>query len=96
MNRKSVLIWPLLAAMTGVWAWADGELPEGEGKQETATMCGSCHGVDLFTSQKHTAADWRTVVNVMVGYGATLTDKEIDTVVAYLAKNYGPGGEDKK
>jgi len=78
----------ILAIAAGVLRAAD-DLPDGQGKQEVEKACGSCHGVDLFTGQKHTAAEWRTVVDTMVGYGAVLDEKQIDVVVAYLTKNFG-------
>ena len=34
--------------------------------------------------------EWDQVVNQMVSRGADLSDEEIDTVIEYLSKNYGP------
>jgi len=75
------LLWPVLATAQ--------DLPDSPGREVVAKVCGSCHGVDYVTNLKHTKAEWRAVVDTMIGYGATVTDEEVETIVTYLTKNFG-------
>ncbi len=65
-------------------------MPDGAGKPVVQRACASCHAVTVVTSKHATQKEWDQVVNLMVSRGAELSDDEIDTVIAYLAKNYGP------
>jgi mono/diheme cytochrome c family protein len=67
------------------------DLPEGEGKAVVQKVCGACHGVDYVSNLKHTKAEWKSVVDTMVGYGANPTDQEVEIIVNYLTKNFGRG-----
>ena len=49
-----------------------------------------CHALTVVTSKHSSHKEWDQVVNQMVSRGADLTDEEIDTVIEYLSKNYGP------
>jgi mono/diheme cytochrome c family protein len=84
----------LLACVAGAIAWSakadDVKLPDGEGKDLVQKTCSACHGVDTATSENHTAAEWKAVVDTMVSRGAEGTDAEFATIVKYLAANYGP------
>jgi cytochrome c5 len=64
-------------------------LADGDGKQFVEGTCGLCHGLDRAVAARRTAADWKTVIDRMVFYGAPLQGSQIDTTVAYLTKNYG-------
>ena len=65
------------------------DLPDGPGKDLVSKTCSACHTTDNFTNKRHTREDWKTVVNTMIGYGAELTDEQVEIVVSYLAKNFG-------
>jgi mono/diheme cytochrome c family protein len=84
----------LLACVAGVITWSasaqDVKLPDGEGKALVEKTCAACHGVDTATSETHTEAEWKSVVDTMVNRGAEGTDAELATIVKYLAKNFGP------
>jgi glucose dehydrogenase len=67
-------------------------LPEGEGKAVFQKMCSQCHGLDVAVASRQTQAHWRSTVEDMVARGARGTDAEIDTVVSYLAANFGKQG----
>jgi hypothetical protein len=41
------------------------------------------------TDSNRTSEQWRSVVSQMMTQGAPLQDYEVDTVVDYLAKNFG-------
>jgi len=68
-------------------------LPDGQGKQLTARSCSSCHGVDVFTHQRHTLEEWNSIVDNMVSKGLEAPDDELDQISYYLAATFpGPGG----
>lgn len=52
--------------------------------------CTACHGIDRVTQTKKDAGQWEQTVSRMIGHGAQLSDAEKATLVAYLAKTYGP------
>jgi hypothetical protein len=51
--------------------------------------CTSCHDADNMISKKKTKAEWKTVVETMVAYGAEVSDEQMEIITTYLAKNYG-------
>lgn len=65
-------------------------MPDGAGKPIVQRACTACHALTVVTSKHASQKEWDQVVNQMVSRGADLTDDEIDTVIEYLAKNYGP------
>jgi competence protein ComEA len=65
------------------------DLPEGPGKDLFANVCSSCHGLDLATKKRLSAADWKATIGTMVSRGAAASPAELDTITAYLAKNFG-------
>ena len=70
------------------------DLPAGKGKDLLEKICADCHGLDIIVSQRTTKDGWASIVDSMVGRGASGTKEELDTIVDYLAKNFGP--EEKK
>ena len=65
------------------------EPDENEGEALLNERCGIHHAVTRATTKKKTADEWRTTVERMVGKGAELTDAEVETLIQYLAENYG-------
>ena len=65
-------------------------MPAGAGKAIVQEKCVVCHALSVVTSKHASHKEWDQVVNQMVSRGADLTDDEIDTVIEYLSKNYGP------
>jgi cytochrome c5 len=66
-------------------------LPPGDGHDLVAVACSQCHYLGTIAKIRDGAPGWRRYVDNMVLRGAQLTKPEIDTVVAYLARNLGPG-----
>jgi hypothetical protein len=66
------------------------ELPEGDGKAIATEFCQDCHKLTNLTKAKKAADDWHDTVETMMDRGARLPQDKIDTLVAYLAKNFGP------
>ena len=87
--RKLVAV--LLAVGLGsASAQTTAAMPEGAGKAIVQRACSACHAVTVVTSKHASQKEWDQVVNQMLSRGADLTDDEVDTVIEYLAKNYGP------
>ena len=66
------------------------DLPPGDGKVIVQRACVGCHALKVVTSKRATPEEWSTVVNQMVSRGAEVEDDEIETLVAYLSKNFPP------
>lgn len=64
-------------------------LPDGPGKAEFLATCDGCHGTDMIVGTRRSEADWKGVVESMVGQGATGTPEQFSAAVRYLATNFG-------
>jgi len=58
------------------------------GKALLENSCTGCHDLDLITGRTGNAAEWKEVVDRMNGRGAGVPDKDVATLVQYLAKTY--------
>jgi glucose dehydrogenase len=65
-------------------------MPDGAGRPIVQKQCAVCHALTVVTAKHASRGEWEQVVNQMVSRGADLTDDEIDAVIGYLAKHYGP------
>jgi competence protein ComEA len=65
-------------------------LPAGSGREAVARICIDCHGAANFRKYRLSKDVWSEKVDDMVERGAKGTDDELDTIVDYLAKNFGP------
>jgi glucose dehydrogenase len=65
-------------------------MPAGAGKPLVQQKCVMCHTLSVVTSKHASREEWNQVVEQMVSRGADLDDDEVETVVDYLTKNYGP------
>lgn len=66
-------------------------LPEGDGKALVAVACTQCHGLAPIQMLRDGREGWKEMVHEMVLRGAQLGPDEADTVIQYLARNFGPG-----
>jgi mono/diheme cytochrome c family protein len=66
------------------------EMPDGEGKAIAIADCQACHRLGNVTSAHKSLDDWRDTVNKMIDYGVTVPPDKVETLVQYLAKNFGP------
>lgn len=80
------LIW-LAASLSGP------DLPPGDGKDIVQRACVGCHALKVVTSKRATPQEWSTVVDQMVSRGADVEDDEIETLIAYLSKNFPAGAK---
>ena len=62
--------------------------PDGDSKKLVLENCGGCHDLDLVKTAKHNEAAWKETLNHMIAYGANITDAQVPTVAAYLAKAF--------
>ena len=67
-----------------------GGLPEGPGKALVENLCGSCHPVEEAVAMRRSERDWKDIIKLMVDRGATGSEDELNGVLAYLTKHYGP------
>jgi len=65
-------------------------LPPGDGKEIVEQKCGGCHAMKVVTSKRASKQQWSALVDQMVTRGADIEDEDIQTVIDYLAKNFGP------
>ncbi len=65
-------------------------LPEGDGKAIAIAECQACHRLGNITSSHKSLDEWRDTVDTMIDYGANLPKDKVETLVPYLAKNFGP------
>jgi len=65
-------------------------LPAGDGRDMLATACSQCHTLAVIRSMREGPEGWKRHVYNMVTRGAQLTAREADTVITYLATNFGP------
>lgn len=65
------------------------DLPDGAGKDLVMNVCTVCHDLMRVTSKRKTKEEWNDIVDQMATKGAKASDEEFDTIVNYLAKNFG-------
>ena len=65
------------------------DLPDGAGKDLVMNVCTVCHDLVRITSKRKTKEEWNDIVDQMATKGAKASDEEFDTIVNYLAKNFG-------
>jgi mono/diheme cytochrome c family protein len=68
-------------------------LPEGPARALVLSSCTECHGLNKITEQRKAAPGWRASVKDMVRLGAGLKPEQVESVVSYLATNFGPRQE---
>jgi quinoprotein glucose dehydrogenase len=73
-----------------VGSFAPAVLPPGGAKGLVEKTCGTrCHSIEIVTSQRMNAKEWKAVVQNMVARGAQASDNEAQVIVEYLAKTLG-------
>jgi len=63
------------------------------GQQLLTEACVQCHGLRVVRLTRDGTAGWLETVERMVVFGAQLDPGEVDTLVTYLATDFGPGAE---
>ena len=66
------------------------ELPDGDGKAIATENCQACHKLTNLTKAHKNLDDWKETVQTMIDRGANVPADQVDILVQYLAKNFGP------
>jgi cytochrome c5 len=78
------------APSTPATAKAVVELPDGDGKAIATENCQACHKLTNLTKAHKNLDDWKDTVQTMIDRGANVPAEQVDILVQYLAKNFGP------
>jgi len=70
--------------------WAS-MLPQGDGKEETQQLCGSCHNLQKTVLSRKTPQEWERTVYDMVARGAQIFPDEAEKIAKYLSASFPPG-----
>ena len=81
---------PLLAILIGAGLPGAVVLPDGAGKAETVKVCSRCHSMDQTVSLRQGQQGWADTLTKMVNLGAQASNADLNTILNYLAKFYGP------
>ena len=99
LNRMHLAFWAALAALALIASApaqaqpANNALPDGAGRDLLTAACTQCHNLNPIVVMRDGAAGWKHQVENMVLRGAQLSGPEVDTLVQYLAANFGPGSQ---
>jgi competence protein ComEA len=63
-------------------------LPDGPGKETFVTVCSMCHSPDAVLTKQGTKQWWQSKVTEMLQESTDIPATDVDTIVAYLAKNF--------
>jgi len=66
------------------------QLPAGPGKDTLVRVCAGCHLLTVVTVQRKSESGWTDTAIEMRSRGAIASDEDLEAVVEYLAKNFGP------
>ena len=51
--------------------------------------CADCHMIDVVTGKRQNAADWKSTVTRMSGYGLDMSVEEVEQLTDYLTETQG-------
>jgi mono/diheme cytochrome c family protein len=83
LSKIAVLAW--MAAP----AFAQENLPPGQGRSLVLEACVQCHDLRAVVSQRKSEAAWRRTVDEMIWRGTPLMPGEADVVTKYLTSTFG-------
>ena len=66
-------------------------MPDGEGKDVTAQLCGTCHNLQKTVVSRKTPHEWERTVYDMVARGAQIFPDEAEQIIKYLATSFPAG-----
>jgi competence protein ComEA len=81
--RVSRFLLCLLAAAAGAQT-----LPDGAGKETFVMVCSQCHSPNAVIGKQGTKQWWQSKVTEMLQESTDIPNSDVDTIVAYLAKNF--------
>lgn len=65
-----------------------GGLPDTPGRATVQRVCSSCHSIGMVTAQGRTEDEWADVIGRMVNNGLQASDDDLQTVHAYLSREF--------
>lgn len=66
-------------------------MPDGDGKDVTVQLCGTCHNLQKTVVSRKTPQEWERTVYDMVARGAQIFPDEAEQIIKYLAKSFSTG-----
>jgi competence protein ComEA len=63
-------------------------LPDGPGKETFQSVCSRCHSPDAVIGKQGSKQWWQSKVTEMLQEDTDVSESDVDTIVAYLAKNF--------
>ena len=67
-----------------------GPMPDGPGKELVLSICTQCHDLQRIRRTQLSPEGWLEVLETMLNEGAPLPEKDLPTVLRYLARNFRP------
>ncbi len=67
---------------------AQGQLPDGAGRDETMKLCSQCHRPEVAASLRQDRTGWAATLRKMTALGAKGTDQEFGAALDYLATHF--------
>ena len=67
-------------------------MPDGDGKDVTMQLCGTCHDLQKTVVSRKTSQEWERTVYDMVARGAQIFPEEAEVIIKYLTKNFPVAG----
>src|SRR5689334_266390 len=64
------------------------QLPNGPGRAELEKMCKQCHELARSVAPRQDRDAWSATLAKMVAFGMKASEKDLDLVLDYLARNY--------
>lgn len=65
-------------------------LPAGAGRETVQQVCTSCHAIGMVTANGRTSDGWAEIIERMMGLGMEASDEDLQTVHAYLTREFPP------
>ena len=81
---------PFLLALGTAFAEDTSQYPPGPGREVFIRICTRCHEAANSTKLRLTRRQWQGKVYQQADRGAEVSGEELDQIVEYLAKNFGP------
>jgi competence ComEA-like helix-hairpin-helix protein len=78
----------VLLLLLGMGVQAQGQLPEGAGKEQVTRVCSGCHEPQRVAALRLTRTGWEEVVAKMTALGAKASDDDVKLITDYLAENF--------
>lgn len=94
---KTCLLAAACTLIAGVVLAAERPVPlkDAPGRQMTESLCSGCHSLDYvrINAPFMNRQTWTAEVNKMIqAFGAPIAPEDANTIIDYLAANYGPPG----